>query len=896
MLVRTLLTVLYSTLLFVALSGQHSFREARPVGLAAPGTESDPNARWRYEFEKLKDPRTGEIPPNIRARELAFARTLPSRDRQNVAFKALASQNVDWQFRGPDNLGGRTRALGVDVSDPDVIIAGGVSGGMWRSEDKGETWSRTSKLSDLKSVTCLVQDTRDGHTNTWYYGTGEARANSAGLKTEYYGDGLSKSTDGGKSWFQLEATLSRTPHRFDDFDYIMSLATDRSNLAQDEIYAATTRSIYRSIDGGSKWDLVLGGGQGGYCEVHATPRGVMYATIHSNSTSAGIYRSTDGVEWVNITPVELALHFERVVIASAPSDEDQVYLLLSTPGAGLNNNTFLKYTYIGGDGTGVNGMWEDRTAFLPAALQTYWSYCMTLAVNATNPNIVYLGGMDLYRSTNGFTSAAATNRIGGNDYPDHHADQHVLAPVPGKPNTYYSGSDGGVHRTDNINSSNVNWTDLNKGYVTSQFYTVAVDHETDGSDLVMGGLQDNGTWISLDQTTEWQNLWGADGGFSKIVDAGSTVFASWQQGVIYRLTRDGDGYVDGWTRIDPANAWNYEFINPFAVDPNDPNNLYVAEGSSIWRTTEALTIENGTNGPARSGWTKFTAAIDQQVTALSVSREPADILYYGTRNGSIYRLENASDPASKPVSISAGHSLPLGYTSSISIDPLNADRVIIAKSNYGVQSILYTSDAGKSWSYVGGNLEENPDGSGAGPGVKWVATLPAKSGTIYFAGTTTGLYSTEKLDGANTVWIQEAENVIGNTVVDMIDVRYTDGFVAVATHGNGVYSAKLDISGGPKGGATSSETPTLSLNVSPNPSSSFSRIGFELREFSPVEISIIDISGKVVFRHQEQLPSGAHAVRWNGLDQSNRALPSGAYTLHVRTPYADEKRKIVRVR
>jgi hypothetical protein len=896
MLLRSLIAAAYACVVSLALITQIAFLDRKPTEEAAPGSDGDLDARARYEFEKLKDPRTGEIPANIRERELAFARTLPSRSMQTFAFKGLASKPIDWKFRGPDNLGGRTRALAVDVSDPNVVIAGGVSGGMWRSEDKGNSWSRTSKLSDLKSVTCLAQDTRVGHTNTWYYGTGEARANSAGLKAEYYGDGLSKSTDGGRTWRQLEATLSRTPQRFDDFDYIIDLAIDRSNMAEDEVYCSTTRSVYRSINGGDTWDLVLGGGQGGYCSVYATSTGVMYAAIHSNSTSAGIYRSTDGLKWTNITPTELGLVFERVVIRTAPSDESQVYMLLSTPGTGLNGNTFLKYTYVKGDGIGTDGVWENRTSFLPAAMQTYYSYCMTLEINEANPNIVYLGGMDLYRSTNGFASSSKTYRIGGNEYEGHHADQHVLAHVPGKLNAYYSGSDGGVHLTEDINASNVKWTNCNHGYISSQFYTVTVDHENNGSDLVMGGLQDNGTWISKTGTNAWQNVWNADGGYGKIIDGGSTVYASWQNGVIYRLSRDENGFVENWTRIDPSSAWNYEFINPFAVDPNDANRMYVTEGQSIWRTTEALSIENGANGPATSGWTRFSGALNQQVTALSVSRRPADVLYYGTKSGTLYRMNDANLAGSKPVNISSGKGLPGGYVSAISIDPYNADRVLVSYSNYGIQSLAYTTDAGDTWSMVGGNLEEKPDGSGAGPAVKWVATLPAKSSTLYFAGTTTGLYSTEKLDGANTVWMLEAENVIGNTVVDMIDVRHTDGFVAVATHGNGVYSAKIDIEGGPVGDVAVAPSPSVGLNVSPNPSNSFTRIGFELHDFSPVDINIVDLSGKIVFSHHDRLPAGTHAVKWNGLDQLNRALPSGTYMIHLRTPFAEDRKTIVRVK
>ena len=897
MLLRALST-LYTAVLVAVLFLRSSFTPPDPWAEAAPGTKGDHLARWRYEFDKLKDPATGDIPLHIRKRELAFARTLPSRERMNGAQKGSAIQNINWEFRGPENLGGRTRAMAVDVSNENVLIAGGVSGGMWRSEDKGQTWARTSKLSDLKSVTCLVQDKRPGKTNVWYYGTGEARANSAGMKTQYYGDGISRSTDGGRSWQQLDATVSRTPHRFDDFDYIMELAVDPSNLTEDEVYCATTRAIYRSTDGGINWDVVLGSasGNGSYASLHATHSGVMYATIPSQSQSSGIYRSVDGITWVNITPSTFSRDFERAVIASAPLDEDQVYIFMSTPADATFTHTLLKYTYLDGDGRGEgNGAWEDRSEFLPPDLEAYDSYCMALAVHATDPNMVYLGGSRLYRSPNGFASHTGRATISRGEGP-FHADQHVIAPVASKPNEYYVANDGGVYHTDNINDVELTWSDRNQGYVTSQFYTVAVDHETDGSDLVMGGLQDNGTWISQGNTRDWLEVWGADGGFAKIMEQGSIVYAAWQSGVIYRLRLDEFGSVYDWTRIDPMHAWNYLFINPYAVDPNDNSVVYTAEGQNIWRTTDGLLLENSSDDPATVGWTWFRAATNQQVTALSVSRKPENILYYGTRNGQIYRMDNASDETSTPRLISSGKGLPAGYVSAISIDPYNADRVMVSYSNYGILSIAFTSDGGETWSIVSGNLEENANGTGAGPAVKWVATLPARDKTVYLAGTTTGLYSTYKLDGMNTVWVQEAESLIGNTVVDMIDVRHYDGFVAVATHGSGVYSAKIDIQGGPLRADETPTKPTLALSVSPNPSNTYSRIAFELQEYSPVAIQIIDIEGKVVYSQHADFPAGRHAVKWNGLDRFNQPVPAGAYTISVRAANGEDRRRIVRVK
>jgi len=109
-------------------------------------------------------------------------------------------------------------------------------------------------------------------------------------------------------------------------------------------------------------------------------------------------------------------------------------------------------------------------------------------------------------------------------------------------------------------------------------------------------------------------------------------------------------------------------------------------------------------------------------------------------------------------------------------------------SNYGVVSLFYTTDGGTGWTDVAGNLEEFPDGSGNGPSCRWAVIIPGQG---VFVGTSTGLYSTALLDGSSTLWIQEGSTTIGNTVVDMVDVRLADGRIVAATHGRGVYSASL---------------------------------------------------------------------------------------------------------
>src|SRR5205085_2277462 len=120
------------------------------------------------------------------------------RESQGAMFKSAGIADYSWQWRGPYNIGGRTLALAADIAGEDTLLAGGVSGGLWRSTNGGTSWTRTTTLSQLPSVSSIVQDVRPGKTNNWYYGTGELVGASPSAGGAYYdGDGIFKSTDNG---------------------------------------------------------------------------------------------------------------------------------------------------------------------------------------------------------------------------------------------------------------------------------------------------------------------------------------------------------------------------------------------------------------------------------------------------------------------------------------------------------------------------------------------------------------------------------------------------------------------------------------------------------------------------------------------------------------------------
>ncbi|MBC7864203.1 MAG: hypothetical protein IAF38_14595, partial [Bacteroidia bacterium] len=213
------------------------------------GMEDDAGARMKWELSRLADS-TGKIPDNIRALELAFAATLPNDGLLANGKSAAAVPN--FASRGPWNVGGKTSAFAIDVTNENRLLAGTTSGGMWLSTDGGTTWTMTNTLSQLKGANVLTQDKRVNHQNEWYYGGGSPWASAGGGGNAYFlGDGLFKSIDSGLTWQSVASTASGNPNAFSTgWQIVYSIANDVS--APDsitEMYAAVYGIIYRTING-----------------------------------------------------------------------------------------------------------------------------------------------------------------------------------------------------------------------------------------------------------------------------------------------------------------------------------------------------------------------------------------------------------------------------------------------------------------------------------------------------------------------------------------------------------------------------------------------------------------------------------------------------------------------
>ncbi len=858
--------------------------------------------RMAWEVQRLADPRTGEIPENIGMRELVYAAKLPKAD----SYQRGASVQI-FEPIGPYNVGGRTRAIAFDRNNENIILAGGVSGGMWRSINKGKNWERVTEPEDHSAVSCIVQDPRSGKNETWYYGSGETVGNSASksFSAMYRGNGIYKSTDNGKTWTHLPSTTAKV-NKGSDWDVVHNLAID-PNATQDVILAATKKGIMRSDNGGTTWTPVLTANSADFTNVVVTSTGVFYASISSDGGgNKGFWRSTDGQSWTNITPPGFPSVHQRTLMAIAPSNENVVYFYSVTPGKGnpsVPNNpssehqSLWKYTYVSGNGSGSGGTWENRSANLPSStkfintLNTQGNYCMSLAVLPTSENVLFLGGTNLFRSNNAFSTKTAIKQIGGyaaSGYPNfdyyrdnQHPDQQSIAFVPGKPSEMLASTDGGLHFTSNCLASKVIWQSFNNGFHTTQFYGIGIDHKLNIENIV-SGYQDNGSWWtnSTSLTTNWDHVMGGDGGYCA-VEGGNTgvYYLSSQGGDIQRVKINASGNVVSRKDANPSQrppGNDYLFIAPFILDPADNNKMYLPAANEVWFNSDLSKLDFNVGK-----WTKIaTLPVSNFITAIAASKSNQGIVYVGTSNRKIYRIEHSGGGSANVVDVTSGITNG-SYTSNITIDPLDDKKVMVVYSNYNVISIWYTEDGGNTWSNVEGNLKGDPDPGvppnldyiGNGPSVRWARIIHTPTGPAYLVGTSIGLFATNKLDGENTEWVMQGSDVIGNVVIEMIDHRETDGFTVIATHGMGAFKTYFKNNGDITSVKENAPGIDGSVSVYPNPAASDLTLRFDLVKDQHIRIDLYGTQGQMI----ETLQNGLLPAGTNRITTDITEMPPGIY-------------------
>jgi uncharacterized protein (TIGR03437 family) len=721
-----------------------------------------------------------------------------------------------WTNLGPGNIGGRTRALLINPANPSMVYAAGVAGGIWRSTDGGANWTALGDLMANMAVSTLVME--PNNPSVMYAGTGEGFFNGDSVR----GAGIFKTTNGGITWEQLPATNS------EDFYYVNKLVISKNDSKR--LYAATRTGVWRSLDSGATWTQVLetlnddGDPLTGGCLdlVIRTDKATDYVFASCGTfEQATIYRNTDAAGVGTWDAVHTEENMGRTSLALAPSNQDIIYAAAVSNVSGQFDQGL--HAVFRSTASGAPGSWTAQVRntsvnklntvlftnplfafyrdcrFSPASGNAFFNqgwYDNVLAVDPLDPNRVWVGGIDLFRSDDGgqnwgLASYWANNGRALPFAPSHaHADQHAIVFHPnynGTTNqTMFVGGDGGIFRTDNARAnvaigatapcnplnSQIVFTPLNNHYGVTQFYHGAV--YPDGK-TYFGGTQDNGTVRGSDSAglNGWREINGGDGGYVAVNPQNTNTLFAETTGISLRKSTNGGFSFHAATSGITSDGL---FITPFAMDPSDPERLWIG-GEAMFRTTNAATNWQ------RASLYFFGGGF---ISAIAIAPTDANAVLVGNATGDLLGTSEAL-MATGRTTWDMVHPRD-GFVSSVAIDPKNDDVAYATYSTFGDPHIWKTVDGGQTWLPM--------DGTGANkiPDIP-VHTLvidPSNTERLY-VGTDLGVFAS--LDGGAT-W--NVENTgFPNTVVETLAINVHNGVTTLYafTHGRGAWKVDINNTG-----------------------------------------------------------------------------------------------------
>jgi len=791
------------------------------------------------------NPKTGTIEPEWVEAAIAQA------DRLSLLRRA----SLQWTNMGPDNIGGRCRALLLHRDSNHLWFMGGVSGGLFRSNTSGSSWVPVNDKAENLNVTCIAQ-TDDG---IIYYGTGEGGfTNLSGTRNgspAFIGSGLFKSTNPAGTAFTKIANAS--DNRF--------TACNTMAAFGNKLYVGTQSGLFLITNNGAPVQQ-----RGGAClEVKIDKNGIAWASFSNGS----VFKSD--ANGGSFTQVSYGGPSARVAIAISPEDPNYVYLQNAQ--------------------TRLNGVWRTTNGGATWSQIVYYSsvtdimgtgqgyYDNVAAVDPLNKNRVYLGGvsMAVWDNVNGFTEIASMfDAPWNNGYV--HADKHIIQfDTRQTPPLMLIGSDGGLFGS----KDRAIWTRMNRNFTTFQCYNVAAN----SLGHIVGGSQDNGTQLinfsgnsinGVPSKTAIE-IYGGDGfdvEFSKFHP--KTIFVSTYYGRIARTGNSGQSSSSFWDdRIKPddaaANPTDVDFNTHFTLwEANDTTSrLFLARNSEVWVAI------NPTNFIDDVNWFRVAANLGND-RILEMDYTPDGNYLFIAKSGKLFRLGGlnaakftvAANPGINdiPQGIDIKTITPTGAGSrvvtSVNVDQANENHVVVSLGGYGdVTYVMETKnalDAVPTWTNITGDLPKMP---------VYDAVIDIDNPNRIIIGTDLGVFMTEN---GGTNWA-EANNGMARTPVFEIrgyEWKPWEGMkLYIGTHGRGYYQS-MSLTTGTKRIANT----YTSLKAWPVPAVDQLNVSFRTVSNEKVNIEIYGMDGKRYQQKQPMLSAGINTLQLN-----TAALPAGNYFVRV---------------
>ena len=756
-----------------------------------------PNRYFDDQYLLEMNPATGKTnPENIQAiiEEERNSKLL----RNSAKSPGETSENA-WVDRGPNNIGGRTRVVFYDPNDVNGkrVFAGGVSGGLWVNDDitdASSSWTQVG-IDENLAITCFAIDPNDS--NTWYVGTGEAYTHNDGT-----GNGAWYTTDGGATWsvlwsVNLNQGRGRRPYFFNEI-----VAWDNNGTTEvffsldgwlDYDYVGFNASGWYKMENGNidQIEFDVDGGTRAYVfsDVKVAADNSLWCATKKNRWSTGggeIYRTTDGE---NFTQKYSLATGDRVELSVSKTDANVVYALVEE---GNSTGVRIVKTTDGENFTVLPEPADVDTGIDPDHFtrgQAFFN--LMIEIDPTDDDIVYVGGIDLFRSETGglswnqISKWSNNNNLANLDVSLVHADQHALVFDPSDANKGIFANDGGVYYSSDLSSASSSKTAIvarNNNYNITQFYSGAIGPDPE-NEMLLGGAQDNGS-LYVGNTTSGTNS------FTKILsgDGIATFIDKDEEYLIVSFVYNVyDAYLLPITGNSVSIPIRYDtsrgsFAN--VADLDDNLDILYVNGSSDG-TYRVSRFTDLTSGDAGAGSFANINFINSEPTAIKVSPYTTDstTLFVGTETGAIVKIENADDDSFGSNSLTYTNldvdgMINTGAISSIDFGD-NEDEILVTFHNYGVNNIYYTSDGGANWAEKDGDFADIP--------VKAIMMNPMDKDEVII-GTNYGVWQTDNFTDDNPEW-EHSRNGMSSVKVTSFEFREADNTVLASTYGRGLFTS-----------------------------------------------------------------------------------------------------------
>jgi photosystem II stability/assembly factor-like uncharacterized protein len=798
--------------------------------------EKNPNAGYQDKFEafndfKLNNKYTKGNGYNPYARNLDFVLERVS-DNKDFPFDQLykewkkekekygdfkSNTTSNWTALGPINTpiilsngkkrgNGRVNCIAFDPIDQNIIWIGSPGGGLWKSEDGGSNW--TTSTDDLPVIGVSSIAINPNNSQEMYIATGDAHADDT------YSIGLMKSNDYGVSWNTTAISYNITSQSKINKVIINPNYTD-------SIFVITNNHILISADGANSFsqatdingDILVGRFRD--IEFHPTNPAIIYA-VKQVSSSSKVIRSMDGgATWIwNNNGISGSR--ARPLLAVTPANPDVVYVLFSAADysyTGLYKSIDQGSTWnLQSDSPNILGRDTDGTG---TGGQSW--YDLSLGVSTEDENLIYVGGINLWKTTDGGVSWDIEASSGNsNNYSYMHVDQHAVEFNPLN-NIAYAGNDGGFYKyMDNLN----NWIDISDGLEISQFYKLGLS-ETNTT-RVVAGAQDNGTEMLTSGV--WDAIRGADGMECAIDPYDEDIIYSTSQYGGLRKTYNGG---NNWDNIKPV-SYSGSWVTPWKIHPAN-NNLIVAGYDEVYLSQ--------TGGGV---WDSLTYNVSNGASLQTIALAPSDQDYIYA--ASYTRIKMTKDGGNTWIDIKQG--LPNFNISDVTVSNDNAERLWVTFSEYNANKKVYEStDGGNSWTNISGtNLPNLP--------VNCIIHQKLAKDDLYI-GTDVGVYHK---DNTMSEWMPFMSG-LPNVVVKELEIQYGIGKIRAATFGRGIWESDVNSTTASTNGMFFS-----ALKIYPNPTNENITInGLDNKNFI---LKIFNITGQLVASYQNK-----KTINLTGLDK-----------------------------